>query len=85
MKWLAEQKILGGSGAGGIVGLNRQRGAAWYLEGVDGAGAPAFRYQVTYGGKRLICYGSLYKESSLGDLRDEVIMQAKKICESITL
>src|SRR5207248_1910351 len=33
---------------------DRQRGAAWYLEGVDGNGAPAFRYLVTYGGKRLL-------------------------------
>ncbi len=85
MKYLADNKILGGTGPGGIVGLNRQRGAAWYLEGVDGAGSPAFRYLVMYGGKHLICHGSLYKESNLGDLRDEVIIQAKKICESITL
>jgi hypothetical protein len=40
---------------------------------------------VLYGGKRLICGGTLYKESPLGDLRDQVIIQAKQICESVTL
>ena len=85
MKYLADNKILGGGKPGGIVDLNRQRGAAWYLEGVDGRGSPAFRYLVLYGGKHLICYGSLYKDSPLGDTRDEVIQQAKKICESLTL
>jgi hypothetical protein len=80
MKWLADQKILN-------VTLNRQRGAAWYLEGTDGS-APAFRYLVNYGGKHLICYGSLYKDAAsnqLGDLRDKVVMAAKKICETMTL
>jgi hypothetical protein len=81
MKWLADQKILN-------VTLNRQRGAAWYLEGTDGNGAAAFRTRVTYGGKQLICYGSLYKDAAsnqLGDLRDKVVMAAKKICETMTL
>jgi hypothetical protein len=81
MKWLADQKILN-------VTLNRQRGAAWYLEGTDGNGSPAFRYLVNYGGKHLICYGSLYKDAAsnqLGDLRDKVVMAAKKICETMTL
>jgi hypothetical protein len=81
VKWLADQKILN-------VTLNRQRGAAWYLEGTDGSGAPAFRTRVTYGGKQLICYGSLYKDGAsnqLGDLRDKVVMAAKKICETMTL
>ena len=81
MKWLADQKILN-------VTLNRQRGAAWYLEGTDGNGAPAFRYLVNYGGKHLICYGSLFKDAAsnpLGDLRDKVVMAAKKICETMTL
>jgi len=67
---------------------DRQRGASWYLEGVDGDGAPAFRYLVTYGGKRLLCYGTLYKDAEstkMGDIRDEVVNQAKKICESIGL
>jgi hypothetical protein len=81
MKWLADQKILN-------VTLNRQRGAAWYLEGTDASGAPAFRTRVTYGGKQLICYGSLYKDGAsnqLGDLRDKVVMAAKKICETMSL
>ena len=81
MKWLGDQKLLN-------VTLNRQRGAAWYLEGTDGNGAPAFRYLVNYGGKHLICYGTLYKDAastSLGDLRDKVVMAAKKICETMTL
>jgi hypothetical protein len=81
MKWLGDQKILN-------VTLNRQRGAAWYLEGTDGNGAPAFRTRITYGGKQLICYGSLYKDGAsnqLGDLRDKVVMAAKKICETLTL
>ena len=80
-KWLADQKILN-------VTLDRQRGAAWYLEGTDGHGAPAFRYRITYGGKQLICYGSLYKDAAfnpLGDLRDKVVMAGKKICETLTL
>jgi hypothetical protein len=80
-KWLADQKILN-------VTLDRQRGAAWYLEGTDGNGAPAFRYRITYGGKQLICYGSLYKDAAsnpLGDLRDKVVMAGKKICETLTL
>jgi hypothetical protein len=70
------------------VTLDRQRGAAWYLEGTDGNGSPAFRYRIIYGGKQLICYGSLYKDSAsnpLGDLRDKVVMAAKKICETLTL
>lgn len=67
------------------VQADRQTAAAWYLEGTDAAGHAAFRVVVTYGGKRLVCYGSLYKDSGLGDLRDAVILQAKKICESIQL
>ena len=81
LKFLTDSKIL-------AVTLNRQRGSAWYLEGIDGNGAPAFRYLVNYGGKRLLCYGTLYKDaasSSMGDIRDEVIIQAKKICESLGL
>jgi hypothetical protein len=81
MKWLGDQKLLN-------VTLNRQRGAAWYLEGTDGNGAPAFRYLVNYGGKHLICGGTLYKDAAsnpLGDLRDKVVMAAKKICETMTL
>jgi hypothetical protein len=80
-KWLADQKIL-------TPTLDRQRGAAWYLEGTDGNNAPAFRYRVTYGGKQLVCWGSLYKDAAsnpLGDLRDKVVMAAKKICETLTL
>jgi len=67
------------------VALDRQSAAAWYIEGTDAAGKAAFRVVVTYGGKRLVCYGSLYKDSGLGDLRDSVLLQAKKICESIQL
>jgi hypothetical protein len=81
-KFLADRRVLD-------VTLDRQRGAAWYLEGNDDAGQPAFRYLVLYGGKRLVCYGSLYKTreaTALGpDLRDKVVSAAKKICETIAL
>ena len=80
-KWLGDQHLLS-------VTLDRQRGAAWYLEGTNGDGAPAFRYLVNYGGKHLICGGLLYKDpesNKLGDIRDRVIIQAKQICESMTL
>jgi hypothetical protein len=77
-KWLAENKIF-------TTRDDRQKGAAWYLEGNDGQGRASFRMVVLYGGKRLICGGTLYKESPLGDLRDQVIIQAKQICESVTL
>jgi hypothetical protein len=80
-KFLEDQKVL-------KVTLDRQRGAAWYLEGTDGNGAPAFRYLVNYGGKKLICGGSLYKDadsSKLGDIRDRLVIQAKQICESLSL
>ena len=77
-KYLADNKIL-------TARIDRQSGAAWYLEGADGSGRGVFRIVVTYGGKRLICYGSTYKESPLGDLRDSVLVQAKKICETIQL
>ena len=76
-KFLTDSKIL-------TVAADRQRGAAWLLEGSDASG-PAFRVLVIYGGKRLVCYGSLYKGSGFGDIRDEVIIQAKKICETIQL
>ena len=78
--FLGDQKLL-------TVAVNRQRGSAWYLEGTD-ANGPAFRYLVNYGGKHLVCYGSLYKDaasSGMGDIRDEVINQAKKICETLAL
>ncbi len=80
-KLLADQHVL-------VVSLDRQRGSAWYLEGTDDTGARAFRFVVTYGGKRLVCYGSTYHDAEhdpLGDLRDEVVVQAKKICESLSL
>lgn len=61
--------------------LNRQRSGTCYIESKN-----AFRYLVVYGGKRLLCEGSLYKDAaSLGDLRDKVLMQAKKICETLAL
>ena len=81
MKWLADNKLLS-------VSLNRQRGAAWYLEGVDGNGAPAFRTLVMFSGKHLVCWGSLYKDAAsnpLGDLRDKVVMTAKQICGTMAL
>lgn len=77
-KFLMEQKVL-------TVTADRQRGAAWYMEGVDSDGKGTFRFVILYGGKRLVCYGSEYKDSGLGDIRDEVVIQAKKICESLTL
>lgn len=81
-KFLADRRVLD-------VTLDRQKGAAWYLEGNDAAGQPAFRYLVLYGGKRLVCYGSLFKTreaTALGpDLRDKVVSTAKKICETIAL
>ncbi|CAN5478120.1 hypothetical protein BH11MYX1_BH11MYX1_18220 [soil metagenome] len=81
-KFLAAQKQLN-------VTLDRQRGAAWYLEGTDSDSNPAFRMLVTYGGKRLTCSGSLYKDkdsTALGpDLRDKVVNTAKKICETLAL
>lgn len=77
-KFLADGGLL-------TVRADRQSGAAWYLEGTDATGHAAFRIVVKYGGKRLICYGSLYKDSGLGDLRDSVLIQAKQICEGIQL
>jgi hypothetical protein len=79
-KFLDDKKVM-------TVTLNRQRGAACYIEGSQG-GVAVFRYLLTYGGKRLMCSGSLYKDpasASLGDLRDKVLMQAKKICETLAL
>jgi hypothetical protein len=79
-KFLDDKKVM-------TVTLNRQRGAACYIEGNQG-GVAVFRYLLTYGGKRLMCSGSLYKDpasASLGDLRDKVLMQAKKICETLAL
>lgn len=75
-KFLADKKVMEPT-------LNRQRSGACYVEGKN-----AYRYLVSYGGKRLLCEGSLYKDAasaSLGDLRDKVLMQAKKICETLAL
>ena len=77
-KFLADSKIL-------VPRMDRQSGAAWYIEGNDASGRGVFRVVVTYGGRRLVCYGSLYKDSPHGDLRDSVLQQAKKICETIQL
>lgn len=80
-KFLDENKIM-------AVTLNRQSGAACYIEGTEKNGVAAYRYLINYGGKRLLCRGSLYKDpssSSLGDLRDKVLMQAKTICQTMTL
>jgi hypothetical protein len=80
-KWLGEKRLL-------TVRQDRQSASAWYIEGTDKSGSPAFRFVVNYGGKRLICYGSLYRDgesNKLGDLRDQTLIQAKQICESISL
>jgi hypothetical protein len=80
-KWLADKRLLNAK-------QDRQSSSAWYLEGTDGTGSPAFRFVVNWGGKKLICYGSLYRDaesSKLGDLRDQTIIQAKQICETISL
>jgi hypothetical protein len=77
-KWLADNKIFTSKD-------DRQTGGVWTLIGVDGKGQPAFRMVAQFGGKKLICYGSLYKESPLGDLRDQTVLQAKQICESVAL
>jgi hypothetical protein len=79
--WLTENHILKPS-------LDRQRGSAWYLEGTDANGAPAFLTVVIYSGKKLICGGSLYKDAAsnqLGDIRDKTLIQAKEICETLQL
>ena len=75
-KFLEDKKLMAPT-------LNRQRSGTCYIESKT-----AFRYLVNYGGKRLMCEGSLYKDAasaSLGDLRDKVLMQAKKICETLAL
>ena len=80
-KWLADNNIL-------KPNMDRQHGGSWYLEGVDGSGAPAFRSIVVWGGRKLICGGSLYKDAGsnqLGDIRDKTVLQAKAICETIAL
>jgi hypothetical protein len=81
IQWLASTKTM-------TVGVDRQRGAAWFLEGTDGTGEAVFRYVITYGGRLLVCSGSLYKQgpaAALRDLRDEILTQAKHICESMDL
>jgi hypothetical protein len=85
-RWLGEEKLLLPRADGTL--LDRQRGSAWYLEGLGADGLGAFRYQVLYGGKHLVCYGSLYKDADsnpLGDIRDQTIIQAKQICETLAL
>jgi hypothetical protein len=80
-KWLADKRVL-------TVRQDRQSASSWYLEGSDGSGNPAFRFVVSWGGKKLICYGSLYRDgasSKLGDLRDQTVIQAKQICETVAL
>jgi hypothetical protein len=80
-QWLANTKGLN-------INVDRQRGAAWFLEGVDAESNATFRYVITYGGRLLTCGGSLYKNgpgAALRDLRDEIIMQAKRICESMDI
>jgi len=80
-KWLVDSKLL-------TPKDDRQAGGAWYIEGTDARGKPAFRFVINYGGKKLICHGSLYKDAAsnaLGDLRDQTILQAKQICETLAL
>ncbi len=80
-KWLAGKRLL-------TVRQDRQSGQAWFLDGLDGGGNPAFRFVVQWGEKKLICFGSYYKDAEsnrLGDIRDQTIIQAKQICESISL
>ncbi|MGE0546514.1 MAG: hypothetical protein AB7O24_03520 [Kofleriaceae bacterium] len=70
------------------VTTERQRGSAMYYEGTDREGRAAFRFLVIYGGKRLVCYGPLYKDaahSAYSDIRDQVVIQAKQICETLQL
>lgn len=80
-KWLSDRRLLS-------VRQDRQAGAAWYLEGIDATGQAAFRVVVTWGNRKLVCFGPLYRDaesSKLGDLRDQTIIQAKQICETIAL
>lgn len=80
-QWLGNTKGL-------TINVDRQRGAAWFLEGVDAQNSATFRYVITYGGRLLTCGGSLYKSgpgAGLRDLRDEIVMQAKRICESMDI
>jgi hypothetical protein len=70
------------------VSVARQRGGSCYVEGLDSAAVPSFRYHVLYGGKPLTCWGPQYKDAAdnpLGDLRDKVVMSGKKICETLAL
>jgi hypothetical protein len=81
-KYLQDSKIMVGEIR------DRQRGSAWFLEGTDPSGLPVFRYVILYGGKHLICYGSQYKDAEsnrLGDDRDQTVIQAKQICETLAL
>jgi hypothetical protein len=85
-KWLAAQGILGAPSDGPLI--DRQRSGWWYLEGVDGSGSRVWRMVAVFGGKKLICGGSSYKDaasSQLGDIRDKTVIQAKEICESLSL
>lgn len=85
-KWLAETGVLKAPADKPLI--DRQRGSTWYLEGVDGSGSPVFRNIVVFGGKKLICGGSLYRDAAhntLGDIRDKTVLQAKEICGDLGL
>ncbi len=85
-KWLADTGVLKASADKPLI--DRQRGSTWYLEGVDGSGSPSFRNVVVFGGKKLICGGSLYRDAvhnTLGDIRDKTVLQAKEICSDLGL
>jgi hypothetical protein len=85
-KWLADSGVLKAPADKPLI--DRQRGSTWYLEGVDGSGSPIFRNVVVFGGKKLICGGSLYRDAvhnALGDIRDKTVLQAKEICGDLGL
>jgi hypothetical protein len=79
--WLGTQAIM-------LVEKERQRGSTWFLEGKNATGHPMFRSFVKYGNRIIFCGGSAYKDgdqAKLGELRDQVLIQAKQICETVTM
>jgi hypothetical protein len=79
--WLGSQAIM-------LVEKERQRGSTWFLEGKNATGHPMFRSFVKYGNRIIFCGGSAYKDgdqAKLGELRDQVLIQAKQICETVTM
>jgi hypothetical protein len=79
--WLHDQKLFERK-------TDRQRGGSWMIEGDDASGVPSFRFALRFGDRWVICGGPQYKDaasSKLGDLRDQTVLQAKQICENVTL